>query len=62
MYPDPAFKFNADPDPPRQRDANLRPMVLRLSRAPFLDFNADPDLDPVGPVHSNTNPDSAFQK
>ncbi len=45
--PDPAFNFNADlypafhlngdPDPvPHQRDVNLRLLVCRPSRAPFL--------------------------
>jgi hypothetical protein len=32
--PDPNFHFNADPDPdpaPHQIDANLRPLVYRLS-------------------------------
>jgi hypothetical protein len=33
---DPACHFNEDPDPaPHQGDANLQPMVHRLSRAPF---------------------------
>jgi hypothetical protein len=47
----PAFYFNADPDPdfhfnadldtaPRQSDANLRPLVCRPSRAPFLNLQA----------------------
>jgi hypothetical protein len=34
--PEPAFYFNADPDPaPKQSDTNLRPLVFIPSKAPF---------------------------
>ncbi len=33
--PDLFFHFNADPDRADQSDANLRPFVYRLNRAPF---------------------------
>ncbi len=44
---DPTFPFNADPDPaPRQRDANLRPLVYRPSLNSFLSLHASIVVQP----------------
>ncbi len=71
--PDPAFPFNAYPDPaPHQDDANLRPLVYRHSRAPY--WASTPPLwtstalkllkfyfnaDPDLSFHPNADPDAA---
>jgi hypothetical protein len=60
--PDPSFHFNADPDPSfhfdadlapdpatLQSDANLRPMVCRISRASFWT-----SVPPFSPLYAST--------
>ncbi len=64
--PDPAFGFNADPDPaPHQSDENLRPLVYRPSgihfKPPRLHCGRPrpftPHFEPLKPLHFDLNAD-----
>jgi hypothetical protein len=72
--PDPAFYFNADPDPAsHQSDANLRPLTetsglhfeppgLHCKRPRLLNIDFNADLDPALHLKRILDPDPALKK